>query len=90
MDIEYVKTSDLDLASTLLSLGFPIDGIYFREHSDFCDFYFKQSPTLDQTIKNYWARQLHVEPIMLFASRKEILTRMREEQRREENIEEYN
>lgn len=80
MDIKYVKTSDINMASTLLTLGFPIDGIHAKEGQiHVYDFYFAKSKELSKAIKDYWDKELRIEPLQLFSSRKDILTRMRDD-----------
>lgn len=71
----FYKTSNLNLATTLYTLGFPIDGIYKTE-SPIMEFYFAQTPTLEKTIDDYWNRKLKVEPNTLLTNRKEILEKL--------------
>jgi hypothetical protein len=78
MEKEYYKTSDIDLASTMLASGFPIDGIYARPESNKMDFYFEKTQVLIDTINAYWGRKLLVEPLELLGARKEILIRLKE------------
>lgn len=80
LEIEYVKTSDINLAATLLAIGFPIDGIHAKEAQvHVYDFYFEKTAPVLRAIDDYWAKKLKVEPTQLFTSRKEILTRMRDD-----------
>ena len=78
MEKEFYKTSDIDLASTLLASGFPIDGIYARPNTEKMEFYFEKSDLLAQTINDYWGRKLRVEPLELLGARKEILSRLKD------------
>lgn len=84
MDKEFYKTSDIDLAATMLASGFPIDGIYAKE-GEFTfrgepklEFYFDKTEYLMKTIDSYWGRKLRVEPLELLGARKEILTRSKD------------
>ena len=84
MEKEYYRTTDIDLASTLLASGIPIDGIYADEYEKTRDglpkafFYFVVTNLLTKTIDSYWGRKLRVEPLELLGARKEILTRLKE------------
>jgi len=79
-DREYLKTSNLNLAATLLSIGFPIDGIYVKENSKIFDFYFIKSKEVKKAMDDFWKRELRVEPQELFGARNEIVTRMKDEE----------
>jgi hypothetical protein len=85
MEVEYVKTSDLDLASTLYTVGFPIDGIYNSNRKTpfgepIMDFYFRDEERLRNAMNQYYRRTLRVEPSELFRNRKEILDRVKHEE----------
>lgn len=72
--IDYFKTTDLNLASTLLSLGFPIDGIYLKNSSrGEYEFYLKNTPELEQNISAYWQKTLLASPLDIFSARKELI-----------------
>lgn len=77
-DKEYYRTSDIDLACTLLASGFPIDGIWAKEGTEKMEFYFAKTEVLVDTIQSYWGRRLRVEPLELLGARKEILTRLKD------------
>jgi len=79
MEIKLLKTFDLELSATLYTLGFPIKGIYPIPNSNKMEFYFDETEKLKQTISDYHSRSLRVEPTELFWSRREILTRMKNE-----------
>jgi len=70
-----VQTSDINLASSLLCVGFEIMGIDNRNPKR-ATFYFKRTPQLLQKIESYWNKDLKVNPLDLFHSRKEILGRI--------------
>ena len=74
-ELPLIKTTDLNLASTLLSIGFEILTIDNRNPKR-ANFYFKKTPLLLQKIESYWNRELKVSPLDIFNSRKEILGRV--------------
>lgn len=80
MDKPYIKTSNLNMASTLYALGIPIDGVYYTGEGEKMEFYFADSDVVRTAMKDYWDRKLRVEPTVLFWARKEIITRMKNEQ----------
>jgi hypothetical protein len=80
-DKQYIKTPSIDIASTLLTLGYPIDGIYYSGVGETMDFYFTDTPETRNTIQRYHAKELRVEPSALLWSRKEIISRMKNETR---------
>ena len=79
MEIDFIKTSDTDLAATLYTLGFPIDGIYYSGQGTKMDFYFKDEERLRNTMNSYYQRTLRVEPGELLRNRKEIIDRVKYE-----------
>ena len=87
-DIAYHKSSDSDLAAAIVTMGIPIDGIDAPPGSYQYDFYIRQSPENTQAIQDFYDRKLRLEPMALFASRKEIIQRIKDEQRKEESLKE--
>lgn len=79
-EISYYRTSDINLASTLFTLGIGIDGIYAVEGTERMEFYFKQTPKLEKMVADYWGRKLRVEPQELLLNRSEIISRLKHEQ----------
>ena len=77
--IEFVKTSDTDLASSLYCLGFPIDGIHYTGVGDKMEFYFRDEDRLQRAMMDYSLRKLRMEPRELFRTRREIITRVKNE-----------
>ena len=75
MDIEFFTTTDLTLASTLLTLGFNITGID-PSNSKRVVFYFKTTDALDGVIEAYWRKDIKVNPLELAKSRREVLNRI--------------
>lgn len=69
----FFRTSNLNLATTLYTLGFPISGIYQSNVSESMEFYFEHAPELEKIVDQYWKRELKVEPNTLLINRKEIL-----------------
>ena len=87
MDRKYIKTSDMDLAATLFTIGIPIDGIYASEKltplgDPIMEFYFIEDERTLNLMKQYYARELRVEPNTLLINRKEIVNRLKNEQRK--------
>lgn len=79
-EIEYLKTTDLNLASTLLALGFVIDAMDLKGiNSKQYEFYFKRTHDLEKSVTNYWDRTLKVVPLDIFSARRELLTRLKNE-----------
>lgn len=61
--IPFYKTSDMVLATTLLTLGFPIEDMEnSSQDSRRVFFLFKDTPELKTTINDYWSRKLLVQP----------------------------
>jgi hypothetical protein len=80
MEKKFIKTSDIDLASTLYTMGFPIAGIYPTGIGEKMDFYLEESNELNQAIGEYWKATLRVEPRELLINRREILIKMKAKQ----------
>jgi hypothetical protein len=80
-DKRLIKTPDIDIAATLLTLGYPIDGIFYSGIGDKMDFYFSDDIEIRNVINDYHAKKLRVEPSALLWSRKEIISRMKNETR---------
>jgi len=74
-DLPLVKTTDINLASYLLCIGFAIMGID-NQIPKRATFYFKKSPELMQRINAYWDKSLKIIPLDLSHARKEILSRV--------------
>jgi len=77
-DLSLTKTSDINLAAALLCLGYDVKGIDNRNPSRVYFFFF-ESPELAAAIDDYWRGDLRVDPKELANSRRELLTRIREE-----------
>lgn len=78
MEMPLLKTSSLEIASTLYSLGMPIKGIFPRGGNTVqMDFYFEDTPEVKQMMQDYYDRKLRVEPNEVFWARREILNRMK-------------
>lgn len=78
MEMPLLKTSSLEIASTLYSLGLPIKGIFPRNNNTTqMDFYFEDTQEAKQMMQDYYDRKLRVEPNEVFWARREILTRMK-------------
>ena len=81
----YFKTSNINLASTLHTLNFPISGIYQAENSEIVEFYFENTPELEKAVDDFWNRRLKIEPHSLLITRKELLDSIKQ-QTYEKNI----
>lgn len=84
MEIQFVRTSDTDLASTLYCMGFPIDGIHDsgrlgKYGEPIMEFYFRDEDRLRTVMADYYGRKLRVEPSELFFTKREIIDRVKYE-----------
>ena len=77
---KFIKTPDIDLASTLYTLGFSIAGINPTGIGEQMDFYLDESPEIRKMIADYWGGLLRVEPRELLLNRREIISRMKKRQ----------
>ena len=89
-DRRYIKTSDIELATTLFTLGIPIDGIYASDRlsplgEPIMEFYLREDARTLDLIRQYYARKLQVEPMILLLNRKEMVSRLKDEQRQAKN-----
>lgn len=79
MEIDFIKTSDSDLASVLYCLGFPIDGIHYTGTGDTMEYYFKDGERLQRAMLDYQMKKLRMEPKELFETRREVIARVKKE-----------
>lgn len=77
VDLPLVRTADINLAATLLVLGFAIDGTDNRNPKKVF-FYFKRTQKLEEVIDRYWRGDLKVEPKEFGYAKREIMTRIKE------------
>lgn len=82
-----VKTSDINLAATLLVLGFAIDGTDTNNPKKVF-FYFKETQKLKEAIDKYWRGDQRVNPKNFAYARKEIMVRIHENEDSQEYREE--
>ncbi len=75
--IPFIKTPDTNLAATLLTLGYYVDGID-NSNPKKVIFYFVKTPQLVEHIQLYWKDKLEVNPRDLALARREILSRIYE------------
>lgn len=80
-DVDFIKTSDINLASTLYTIGFGIDGINPVGNTSKMEFYFKKDDDVDRAISDFWSGRLRVEPNQLLRNRREIISRLKHEQK---------
>ncbi len=71
---QFFTTYDLNLSSTLLSLGFQIEKIERKGNRGL--FFFQESPELNQKIDEYFKDHILVSPQSLFNSLKAIKNRL--------------
>ena len=83
MEKKFIKTSDIDLASTLYTIGFPIVGIHPTGAGEQMDFYLEENEEIREAIADYWSAKLKVEPRNLILNRREILSRVKKKQHEE-------
>lgn len=86
MDRQYIKTSDIELAATIFTLGIAIDGIYASDRlsptgEPIMEFYILENENTLSLIRQYYDRALRVEPMTLLFNRKEMINRLKQEQR---------
>lgn len=61
------ETTDLGLATTLVTLGFELESLD-RDNPTRVRFLFKRAATLDSTVKSYWRNELNVVPLAFFTN----------------------
>jgi len=76
-DGDVFQTSDLGLAAALNCKGFKLTDLIWEE-SPKASFVFEQSEALNNTIKEYWADRLLIEPKAYFNQLKTIKNRLYE------------
>ena len=84
----FYKTSNLNLATTLYTIGFPIDGIYKADNSEVVEFYFNLIPELEKTVDDFWNRRLKIEPHSLLIVRKELIESIKNKQYEKKDVKE--
>lgn len=77
MDLPLIRTSDIELASTLLCCGYNVDGIDNTNPRKIF-FLFKRTEKIEQLVDLYWRGELKVEPKEFASSRREIMARIHE------------
>lgn len=73
-----IKISDLNLASTLLCLGHDVLGID-NTNPKRVFFYFDQNDKVVSSVKDYWGDGIRVNPKVLANYRRELLSRIYQE-----------
>ena len=77
--IDFVKTPDINLATVLYCVGFPIDGIHYSGRGSQMDFYFKDDDQIRKVMLDYSLRKLRLEPRELFDTRSDIIAQVKRE-----------
>ncbi len=85
MEKIFYQTSDLNIATTLLTSGCDIHGINTMDPNRIV-FYFDvdKFPDIKNLVENYWAGNLRVDPKEFVSYRRELLTRIHESKRQME------
>jgi hypothetical protein len=68
---DFLKTSDFNLAATLYTLGFSIDGID-KSNRKRVVFYFKRTSDIEVNVKNYFNNKVLINPLALYRCEREI------------------
>ena len=74
-EIEFIRTSDFTLASTLHCLGYHIHGIDKRNRKR-AVFYFKKDAELARDIERYWSNHIKINPLEFTRAQREINARI--------------
>lgn len=77
MDLPLIRTSDINLATSLLCCGFNIDGIDNHD-PDKVFFLFRRTQQVEEIIDLYWRGDLKVNPKEFANNRREIMSRIHE------------
>jgi len=72
---EYFQTSDLTLASCLITIGFALE-VLDKAIPSKVQFIFKKDKSLERTIQAYWLKELKLEPQAFSANQKMLKTRL--------------
>lgn len=82
MDKLFYITSDINIAATLNTLGYDVEGIN-PNNPDRVAFYFDMDkyPTIEDVVKDYRNGSISVNPRDLFNNRRELLNRVHESKR---------
>ena len=76
MHNEYFETSDMPLCVSLVALGYTLDSI--DRSSSRAVFVIQRMEGLDEAIQQYWSHSLALDPLLLFATQKEVKSRLYE------------
>ncbi len=72
---DQIRVSDMPLAVTLTTLGFPLETID-RTNSDRFQFCFKYEKRLEDAVQAFWRGELKIEPKILFLNHKLLKSRL--------------
>lgn len=75
MPNEYFQSSDFQLSSSLICLGFSLEGID-KTFPNRCEFIFDNSRELSEAVQKFWKRELRVEPSSFFQATKNLKNRL--------------
>lgn len=74
-EIDFIKTSDFTLASTLHCLNYDIHGID-KTNRKRVVFYFKKTTDLARDIERYWSNNIKINPLDFTRAQREINARI--------------
>lgn len=75
LDENFFKTSDLHIASVLIALAYPLNRIE-RQSSGRAIFFFKDTPSVQAVIQDFWDQKLLVNPQTIFDALKLLKNRL--------------
>ena len=76
MNNDFFETSDMALCVTLCALGFRLDCV--DRSASRAVFVIQRREGLDEAIQRYWGHFLAIDPLLLFATQKEVKSRLYE------------
>lgn len=76
---ENFSTNDLHISAVLVALGHKLDRIE-KSPSGRATFFFQESPSLTESLQEYWNLELRLNPQKIFDSLKFLKTRLYNEQ----------
>lgn len=71
----YWLTSDLQIATTLVTVGFPVFDLEKQEQGQ-THFIFERSDKLEKAVDKYWRDELSLNPRRLFGEYRDLKTRL--------------
>ena len=78
MEKKVYQTSDINLAATLLTLGFDVIGVNPTDPRRVYFILDDSSSNIEAVVQDFWADRIQASPKQLFNNRRDLLTRVRE------------